>query len=297
MACMHPYRLLECATKSFLILGTHFSFCCRVLAACLAVSAGVMLYVSFVEIFAAKAIDGFETAGFTAAESTRYATLCFFGGMFALWLLDKAVHGVLHVARKTHNKLDSIRKQAQLSSVSELGSTPGDAATPSPGSSEHSTSMVVSVGAAAAAVACASESARAAGQEGAHHRAVHKEGKANVNIEIGPELGTDMKMDAPTESSYQGRGTTSFESTVGGPHVLRGGVHAHQPVAHEAVETILEAEAGAQNSDKKGLSRMGECKCSTCDLALGPVGYSYLTQANSQECDGHHRLMQKIEFV
>lgn len=48
-----------------------------------------------------KTVDGFEEAGFSEAESHRYAFLSFFGGMLVLWLLDKLVHLLLYLAKKS----------------------------------------------------------------------------------------------------------------------------------------------------------------------------------------------------
>lgn len=55
----------------------------RVLAAALGFSAGVMTYVSFVEIFA-KSVLAFEDAGHDEDLSYIYATLSFFGGVLAM---------------------------------------------------------------------------------------------------------------------------------------------------------------------------------------------------------------------
>lgn len=54
----------------------------KTLAASLGLSAGVMVYVSFVEIFA-KAVDAFgpDQAGFTEDKAFNYATLTFFCGV------------------------------------------------------------------------------------------------------------------------------------------------------------------------------------------------------------------------
>ena len=52
----------------------------RVLAGSLGFSAGVMTYVSFVEIFA-KSKKSFEDAGFDAGRAYSFATVCFFGGV------------------------------------------------------------------------------------------------------------------------------------------------------------------------------------------------------------------------
>jgi len=66
-----------------------------VLASALSISAGVMLYVSFVEIFQ-KSLAGFEEAGVsgTASSGLVYAsaTLCFFGGILLMTILHKVVH-------------------------------------------------------------------------------------------------------------------------------------------------------------------------------------------------------------
>ena len=63
----------------------------KILAGALGVSAGVMLYVSFVEIFAIKSVEGFSEV--YGDRGSTYATLCFFGIM-ATTLLDAAVHAI-----------------------------------------------------------------------------------------------------------------------------------------------------------------------------------------------------------
>ena len=63
-ACVFSERLVQLASK-------------RVLAAALALSAGVMLYVSFVEIFV-KAQGAFTDAGQGESDAYLSATLCFF---------------------------------------------------------------------------------------------------------------------------------------------------------------------------------------------------------------------------
>lgn len=55
----------------------------KTLAAGLGLSAGVMSYVSFVEIFQ-KSVVAFDDAGFEENEGYIYATLCFFGGVVAM---------------------------------------------------------------------------------------------------------------------------------------------------------------------------------------------------------------------
>ena len=63
----------------------------KTLAASLGLSAGVMLYVSFVEIFR-KSQSEFENAGSAESDAYLYATLCFFGGFLSMLMIDKLVH-------------------------------------------------------------------------------------------------------------------------------------------------------------------------------------------------------------
>ena len=84
-------------------LGAALVFCTnlanhRLLSGALGVSAGVMTYISFVEIFSVKAVSAFQEAGFPDNAAARYATLCFFGGALLTWLLDKLVHALMHAA-------------------------------------------------------------------------------------------------------------------------------------------------------------------------------------------------------
>jgi ZIP family zinc transporter len=62
----------------------------RMLAASLGLSAGVMLYVSFVEIFT-KSVAGFTDAGFPDDTAYIYTTLSFFGGILVMKLVDMCV--------------------------------------------------------------------------------------------------------------------------------------------------------------------------------------------------------------
>eukprot|EP01023_Acetabularia_acetabulum_P005737 TRINITY_DN1235_c0_g3_i1.p1 TRINITY_DN1235_c0_g3~~TRINITY_DN1235_c0_g3_i1.p1 ORF type:complete len:340 (+),score=88.85 TRINITY_DN1235_c0_g3_i1:180-1199(+) len=70
------------------------------LAGSLGLSAGVMLYVSFTEIFMAKGLAGFEDAGYDEGWALRYATFSFFGGILIIWCLDNLVHSIVHCAEK-----------------------------------------------------------------------------------------------------------------------------------------------------------------------------------------------------
>jgi len=63
----------------------------RVLAGSLGISAGVMLYVSFIEIFLKSQI-AFEDGGNSGGMALSYATLCFFGGVVLMLILDFFVH-------------------------------------------------------------------------------------------------------------------------------------------------------------------------------------------------------------
>mmetsp|Transcript_15850 Transcript_15850/g.27033 ORF Transcript_15850/g.27033 Transcript_15850/m.27033 type:complete len:386 (-) Transcript_15850:215-1372(-) len=78
----------------------------RVLAASLGLSAGVMTYVSFVEIFA-KSVDGFAQAGIDPDLGYIYATLSFFGGVVTMILLDVCVK---FLSGEHHHHHDDIKK-------------------------------------------------------------------------------------------------------------------------------------------------------------------------------------------
>lgn len=75
----------------------------KILAGALGVSAGVMLYVSFVEIFAIKSVEGFGAR--YGDRGSTYATLCFFGGILATTLLDAAVHAIGRYQRDATDRL------------------------------------------------------------------------------------------------------------------------------------------------------------------------------------------------
>mmetsp|Transcript_16934 Transcript_16934/g.64489 ORF Transcript_16934/g.64489 Transcript_16934/m.64489 type:complete len:375 (-) Transcript_16934:162-1286(-) len=77
-AIVFSKRLVQLANKQFL-------------AGALGVASGVMLYVSFIEIFQ-KANEAFEDAGHSEDEAYFYATLCFFSGVLFNALLDRFVH-------------------------------------------------------------------------------------------------------------------------------------------------------------------------------------------------------------
>jgi ZIP family zinc transporter len=63
----------------------------RILAAGIGISAGVMVYVSFIEIFQ-KSVGAFSDHGVDDSNANLYATLCFFAGIVLMKLLGLAVH-------------------------------------------------------------------------------------------------------------------------------------------------------------------------------------------------------------
>jgi ZIP family zinc transporter len=65
----------------------------RVLACGLGFSAGVMLYVSFVEIMV-KGIDAFKAHGLSEADAHTVATICFFGGLFTMKIIGFVTHAL-----------------------------------------------------------------------------------------------------------------------------------------------------------------------------------------------------------
>ena len=76
----------------------------NVLASALGLSAGVMLYVSFIEIFA-KSLGAFEDAGFSPSDAYLYATLCFFGGVILMRTINYFVHW-LDPSHMSHEDFD-----------------------------------------------------------------------------------------------------------------------------------------------------------------------------------------------
>ncbi|KAG2491801.1 hypothetical protein HYH03_009961 [Edaphochlamys debaryana] len=64
----------------------------RLLAIALGFAAGVMLYISAVDIYSAKSVYMFKSAGFSDALAFTYATICFFCGFPIIWTLDHVCH-------------------------------------------------------------------------------------------------------------------------------------------------------------------------------------------------------------
>jgi len=111
-------------------IGSTFAFCTNlanqaVLAGALGVSAGVMLYVSFAEIFVVKSTEAFAEHGYSDGESTRYATFCFFAGVAFTGLLDKFVNFIASMSGTTGAR----RKTLNLT-AGETESTPVEEGNP-----------------------------------------------------------------------------------------------------------------------------------------------------------------------
>jgi len=85
----------------------------RVLASALGISAGVMTYVSFVEIFQ-KSNGSFVDAGNSEEDAYIYATLCFFGGVIIMLLIDFLVR-LFSGEHHNHNHPSSNVPQQDLS--------------------------------------------------------------------------------------------------------------------------------------------------------------------------------------
>ena len=90
----------------------------KVLAGSLSIAAGVMMYVSFIEIFG-KSQGGFEDAGFSEAIANLLATVCFFGGIVVGQLLNRLSHwvsGEEHDPECDHHSvdIDEMRRMMEL---------------------------------------------------------------------------------------------------------------------------------------------------------------------------------------
>ncbi|KAK9814406.1 hypothetical protein WJX72_005404 [[Myrmecia] bisecta] len=98
----------------------------RLLAAGLGVSAGVMVFVSFSEIYMRKSTGAFEDAQRSTNASYRFATFCFFGGIFLTWCLDRFVHVIADYAvRRNHTAAQAVHNTASLVPECEPDSAEG----------------------------------------------------------------------------------------------------------------------------------------------------------------------------
>ena len=102
-AVVFSERLVQLASKPFL-------------AGALGLSSGVMLYVSFVEIFV-KALDGFaDSSAFGDSDAYLMATAALFGGMGFMSGLDALVHW-LDPNRSAHHASDPRKHMVRASGV------------------------------------------------------------------------------------------------------------------------------------------------------------------------------------
>ena len=102
-AVVFSERLVQLASKPFL-------------AGALGLSSGVMLYVSFVEIFV-KALDGFaDSSAFGDSDAYLMATAALFGGMAFMSGLDALVHW-LDPNRSAHHASDPRKHMVRASGV------------------------------------------------------------------------------------------------------------------------------------------------------------------------------------
>mmetsp|Transcript_12771 Transcript_12771/g.39223 ORF Transcript_12771/g.39223 Transcript_12771/m.39223 type:complete len:394 (+) Transcript_12771:211-1392(+) len=100
----------------------------RWLAAALAVAAGVMIYVSFAEIFSVKTVEAFEACIENSSLAYLYATLTFFGGALLCWGFDILLHRVDHWLRaKMRVKKEMDDLEADLSSPQQSVNASADA--------------------------------------------------------------------------------------------------------------------------------------------------------------------------
>ena len=107
-AVVFSERLVQLASKPFL-------------AGALGLSSGVMLYVSFVEIFV-KSLDGFaDSSAFGDSDAYLMATAALFGGMGFMSGLDALVHW-LDPNRSAHHASDPRKHMVRPAGVLFLGS-------------------------------------------------------------------------------------------------------------------------------------------------------------------------------
>lgn len=96
----------------------------KTLAGGLGLSSGVMIYVSFVEIFL-KSITSFEDAGHEPPLAYLYGTLCFFGGVVGMILLNMLVTCILgghhHHGHGEVNRTSSTNENTTTDEVAERG--------------------------------------------------------------------------------------------------------------------------------------------------------------------------------
>jgi len=115
------------------------------LASALALAAGVMIYVSFAEIFTVKAVDGFAACIPDEGLAYLYATLCFFGGIFLCWALDALIHYIDHKLVEKMKRKEAEAQDEEQDLKDSLGEEDGEMADPLSFPSEALESAVVSM--------------------------------------------------------------------------------------------------------------------------------------------------------
>ena len=93
----------------------------KVLAASLSFAAGVMIYVSFLDIFA-KAYDGFTEAGNDHAIAYLYSTLTFFGGAAIVMIYQIIDKKFLHAGEEEHEQMERIIAENEQDQQAEVES-------------------------------------------------------------------------------------------------------------------------------------------------------------------------------
>lgn len=76
----------------------------KTLAGALGLSAGVMMYVSFVEIFH-KSLISFMDAGFKYETAYMYATVCFFGGVIFMVVRNEWLCYIRIISTGSNNRI------------------------------------------------------------------------------------------------------------------------------------------------------------------------------------------------
>ena len=94
----------------------------EVLGLSLGLSAGVMLYVSFVEIFQ-KSVSAFYEVGLDFGMAYFWATFCFFAGIVCIRLIDKVVHYLapadLHLHAMDLNEVPALLREDDISGLQQ----------------------------------------------------------------------------------------------------------------------------------------------------------------------------------
>ncbi|KAG7667152.1 hypothetical protein Ndes2526B_g04342 [Nannochloris sp. 'desiccata'] len=123
---------LVCAAGAATCIGASVVFFAslakpRFLAGSLGFAAGVMIYVSMVQIFMTSSVDSFNDANFSADESFRYSTLTFFCGFIIIFILDRIVHFIVDrlEARKQAVIASSQSRAVLLNAEDETDTVPG----------------------------------------------------------------------------------------------------------------------------------------------------------------------------